>query len=86
MQSLRLIIDNQEAIKKAVVENAGVSIMSKKSAQLEEEAGLIKCIKIVDCDFKRQINLVYDKNLHITPAGQAFFDVLDINNNLELGK
>lgn len=81
-----LIIDNQEAIKKAVVENAGVSIMSKKSAQLEEEAGLIKCIKIEDCDFKRQINLVYDKNLHITPAGQAFFDVLDTFNNLELGK
>ncbi|MDU5187004.1 LysR family transcriptional regulator [Finegoldia magna] len=81
-----LIIDNQEAIKKAVVENAGVSIMSKKSAQLEEEAGLVKCIKIEDCDFKRQINLVYDKNLHITPAGQAFFDVLDTFNNLELGK
>ena len=60
--------------------------MSKKSAQLEEEAGLIKTIKIEDCDFKRQINLVYDKNLHITPAGQAFFDVLDTFNNLELGK
>lgn len=81
-----LIIDNQEAIKKAVVENVGVSIMSKKSAQLEEKAGLIKCIKIVDCDFKRQINLVYAKNLHITPAGQAFFDVLDTFNNIELGK
>ncbi|MCA5586737.1 LysR family transcriptional regulator [Finegoldia magna] len=79
-----IIIDNQEAIKKAVVENVGVAIMSKKSVQLEEEAGLIKTLTIKDCNFKRQINLVYDKNLHITPAGQAFFDILNNDKNLNL--
>ncbi|WP_297811900.1 LysR family transcriptional regulator [uncultured Finegoldia sp.] len=74
-----IIIDNQEAIKKAVVEDVGVAIMSKKSVKLEEESGLIKSIKIKDCELERQINLVYDKNLHLTPAGQAFFDILEDN-------
>lgn len=75
----KLIISNQEAIKRAVIENVGVSIMSKLSVEIEVKAGLISTLEIEDYDLSRDINLVYDKRKHITPAGNAFFDILDLD-------
>ncbi len=75
----KLIISNQEAIKHAVIENVGVSIMSKLSVEIEVKAGLISTLEIEDYDLSRDINLVYDKRKHITPAGNAFFDILDLD-------
>lgn len=74
-----LIISNQEAIKHAVMEGLGVSIMSKISVKMEEEAGLIKALQIENYNLKRDINLVYDKRKHITPAGHAFFQLLELD-------
>lgn len=74
----KLIISNQEAIKHAVIENIGVSIMSKLSVEVEVKAGLIKTLEIEDYDLSRDINLVYDKRKYITPAGNAFFELLDL--------
>lgn len=73
-----LIINNQEAIKHAVMEGLGVSIMSKIAVNVEEKANLIKAIRINDYDLTRDINLVYEKNRHITPAGHGFLKLLDL--------
>ncbi len=75
----KLIISNQEAIKHAVMEGIGISIMSKISVDVEIKAGFIKAIEIEDYDLQREINLVYDKRKYITPAGHAFFDLLDLD-------
>ena len=75
----KLIISNQEAIKHAVMEGIGISIMSKISVDVEIKAGLIKAIEIEDYDLRREINLVYDQRKHITPAGHAFFKLLNIH-------
>lgn len=75
----KLIISNQEAIKHAVMEGIGISIMSKISVDVEIKAGFIKAIEIEDYDLRREINLVYDKRKHITPAGRAFFNLLDLD-------
>lgn len=72
-----LIINNQEAIKQAVIEGVGVSIMSKLAVNVEEQSGLIKVLEIEDYDLNRSINLVYDKRKHITPAGHAFLNLLN---------
>lgn len=75
----KMIINNQEAIKNAVIQGLGVSIMSKISVELEEKAGLIKTLEVKDYDLRRGINLVYERKKYITPAGQAFFKILDID-------
>lgn len=74
-----IIIGNQEAIKHAVTEGIGVAIMSRIAVDVEVNAGLIKTLKIEDYNLKRHINLVYDKRKHITPAGHAFFNLLDLD-------
>lgn len=73
----KLIISKQEAIKHAVIEGIGISIMSKLSVETEVKAGLIKTLEIEDYNLKRKINLVYDKQKHMTPAGQAFLKLLE---------
>jgi DNA-binding transcriptional LysR family regulator len=80
----KLIISNQEAIKHAVIEGIGISIMSKISVETEVKAGLIKALTIEDYSLVRDINLVYDRRKHITPAGHAFFELmkLDSINNI----
>lgn len=74
----KLIISNKEAIKRAVIEGIGISIMSKISVETEVKAGLIKTLDIEDYDLTRDINLVYDKRRHITPAGLEFFKLLKL--------
>lgn len=74
----RLIISNQEAIKHAVIEGIGISIMSKVSVEVEIKAGLIKALEIEDYNLTRDINLVYDRRKYITPAGHEFFQLLEL--------
>jgi len=73
----KLIISNQEAIKHAVIEGVGISIMSKISVEVEVKAGLLKTLEIEDYNLTRDVNLVYDRRNHITPAGHAFFKLME---------
>ena len=75
----KLVINNQESIKQTVMEGVGVSIMSRISVELEVKLGLMKAIEIEDYNLTREINLVYERRKHITPAGQAFFNLLTFN-------
>lgn len=73
----KMMISSQEGIKQAVLHNLGFSIMSKRSVEIEVQAGLIKMLEIQDYNLDREIHIVYHRKKHITPAGRAF---LELNN------
>lgn len=74
-----VFISNQESIKQAVIEGVGISIMSCKAVELEVKSGLIKTIEVEGTNLDREINIVYHKKFKLTPAGDAFFDILGID-------
>jgi DNA-binding transcriptional LysR family regulator len=74
-----LFISQQEAIKQAVIHNLGVSIMSPLAVELEEKMGLLKTLNIVGHPLTREINVVYEKSWHLTPAAREFFKLLSID-------
>lgn len=71
-----LFISQQEAIKQAVIHNLGISIMSPLAVELEEKMGLIKTLNITGHPLQREINVVYEKSWHLTPAAREFFRLL----------
>ena len=73
-----IVINNQEAIKQTVIEGMGISIMSTKSVEVEIKAGLLKSIEIEGLDLDREIHLIYHKKFSLTPAAQAFFELLNL--------
>lgn len=75
----QLTISNQEGIKQAVIQNIGVSIMSSKAVEVEVAAGLIQTIEIEDFNLDREINIIHHKKFTLTPAGNAFFDILGMD-------
>lgn len=73
-----LIINNQEAIKQAVIQNLGISIISEAAVYSEVQSNLISTLKIKDYNLTRNINLVYTKDMFLTPAGKEFINLLEI--------
>jgi DNA-binding transcriptional LysR family regulator len=71
-----LFISNQEAIKQAVINNIGISIMSPLAIQLEEKLDLIKALPIKGETFNRKISIVHERNRHLTPATIEFLKLL----------
>lgn len=71
-----LFISQQEAIKQAVLHNLGISIMSPAAVESEEKMGLIKSLDIIGHPLHRDINVVYEKSWHLTPAAKEFFALL----------
>lgn len=74
----KLFISSQEAIKYSVVNDLGFSIMSKRSTKMEEELGLLKSLPLKDHSLIRAINIVYEKNKHLTPAALEYFNLLKV--------
>lgn len=70
--SHKIIINNQEAIKEAVINNIGFSIISEKSISRELELGLLKAIELKGIKFIRKIQYSYIKYLQLTPAATEF--------------
>lgn len=78
----RLYINNEDAIKHAVIENLGFSILSEHSIVTEVANNQLCAVRINDFLFKRNIKVVYRKNFELTPAAKAFFKLL--KENVEL--
>lgn len=79
-----LTISNQEGIKEAVINNLGISFMSRKALKYELELGHIKTLKLLDSDLNRVINLVYKKQHTLTPAAKEFIECVDSYNSSDL--
>lgn len=73
--SNKLIINNQEAIKEAVLQGLGYSIMSEKAVEREVKNEELKAIDIEDIKMERNIQCVYIKDIFLTPAAKEFIKI-----------
>ena len=65
---------NAHGILLAVSRGMGVSLISKVAANMYVEAGLLMAIEMNNPLFRRQIYLLYNKELWLTPVNEAFAD------------
>jgi DNA-binding transcriptional LysR family regulator len=65
-----------EAIKKAVENDLGVSILSEHAVALEVECGLLVPIRHPALTYRRQFYVVTHRDRRLSPAAQAFRDLL----------
>ena len=63
-----------QSILLAVSKGMGVSLVSKVAAKLYADAGLLRAIGMNDSLFRRQIYVLYNKELCMSPVQQAFAD------------
>ncbi|KXO16038.1 LysR family transcriptional regulator [Peptoniphilus sp. GNH] len=80
----RIVISTQSAIKEAVINNIGISIMSEIAVEREVEHKIIKTLYLKDIRLSRKLQYVYIKNRYLTPATIAFFKILEENKRDEL--
>jgi len=64
--------DNQEAIKRAVISNIGVSILPDYAIARETSAGMLHCLPIEDVTLERQMKLIWDNKSPMTAVARAF--------------
>lgn len=69
-------IDNQETIKKSVSNGMGVSIISKLAAEEELREGRLLEFQIMPEEDRRDINVVYNKNFHLSHSSERFVKVV----------
>lgn len=72
----KLFISTQDAIKEAVVNNVGISIMSELAVEREVAAGYIGALDFEETMIQRDIQYAYLKNKYLTPAAKAFLELL----------
>ncbi|MCA9915415.1 MAG: LysR family transcriptional regulator [Anaerolineae bacterium] len=68
--------DNQEAIKRAVISNIGVSILPDYAIARETSAGVLYCLPIEDVTLERQMKLIWDTKSPFTAVARAFLSHL----------
>lgn len=75
MEDLDIVasIANQETIKKSVKQGMGITVLSRLAA--EDEDGLL-IFPIPGADEGRDINLVYNKNYHMTRSADRFIRIV----------
>lgn len=78
MESLNVVasIGNQETIKKSVQNGIAVSIISRLAAEEEAAAGKLLSFPIPIENGGRDLNVVYNKNFHMTHSAERFIKVV----------
>lgn len=69
-------IANQETIKKSVRQGMGITVLSKLATKDEVEAGILLAFPIPNSDEGRDINLVYNKNYHMSRSAERFVRIV----------
>lgn len=72
----KFFISTQDAIKEAVINHVGVSIMSELAVEREVQMGLLAALDFKETTIQRNIQYVYLKNKYLTPAAKAFLELL----------
>lgn len=65
-------IGNQETIKKSVQNGIAISVISRLAAEEEVAAGKLLSFAIPTGDGGRDLNVVYNKNFHLTHSAERF--------------
>jgi LysR family transcriptional regulator, low CO2-responsive transcriptional regulator len=68
--------DNQEAIKQAVMGNMGLTILPDYAVQREVGVGLMKALTVEDVPLKRELKLLYDETMPLSPVARALLRYL----------
>lgn len=69
-------IENQETIKRSVSNGMGITIISKLAAQDEMELQKVLAFSLPTEDSGRDLNLVYNKNFHLSVSAERFIKVV----------
>ena len=69
-------VKNQEAIKRSVANGMGISIISRLAAEEEIRAGKVLWRKVPGEGEGRDINIVYNKNFHLSKSAERFIRVV----------
>ena len=69
-------MENPEAIKRAVASGMGISVISKLAAEEEMQKGTLLLLPITADGTKRDINVVYDRNLQPSKATMRFIKMV----------
>nr|WP_317282566.1 selenium metabolism-associated LysR family transcriptional regulator [uncultured Sellimonas sp.] len=77
-ESLKIVASmaNQEAIKRSVINGMGISVISRLAAQEEIRSGKILWMSIPGQGEGRDLNLVYNKNFHLSKSAERFIKVV----------
>jgi DNA-binding transcriptional LysR family regulator len=67
-----LRLGSTEAVKRAVEENLGVSIVGESTFSREIEMGTLSCVEIVGTELIKELNIVFRKDKLLTPAHKEF--------------
>jgi len=69
-------MESTEAIKRAVSSRMGVSVISRLAAEEEIKNGSLLAISISTEDMRRDINVIYNRNLQISRASERLVKVI----------
>lgn len=69
-------IENSEAIKRSVRNGIGITIISRLAAQDDIDAGNVLVFPLSEEGAGRNLNLVYNKNYHLSSAASKFVKVV----------
>jgi DNA-binding transcriptional LysR family regulator len=67
-----LRLGSTEAVKRAVEENLGVSIVGESTVTREIETGILSCVEIAGTELIKELNIVFRKDKLLTPAHKEF--------------
>ncbi len=73
---IKHVLNNFEAIKKAIMANMGISILPKLAVKEEIERGKLVEIKIKDLKIKREFKIIYHTDKYQSPFFMHFMDFL----------
>ena len=69
------VYNNSEAIKKAVMANLGLAVLSRRLVQDEIKTGRLVELPLPDLEFKRHFRLVHHKNKYLTQPMQDLISI-----------
>lgn len=69
-------MENQEAIKRSVISGMGISVISKLAVKEEIEAGKLIGVPMSNVKQGRDINLVYNKNYHLSKSAEKLIRIV----------
>ena len=80
--NIQMEIDNNESIKQAIIGNIGISILSHQSINIEQNAGLISVLDLVEFPIKHKWYLVKSKGKKLSTLANGFYDFVRKHPNL----
>lgn len=69
-------MENTEAIKRAVANGMGISLISRLAAEDEIQKGKFLAFPISADDMRRDINVIYNRNLQLSRSSERFIKVV----------